>query len=420
VYGWGAVTEQHQANSDAESSSPRRLHWLARERVLLYPSLSLLAFVIVSYAIWVFYTFPNLVDPKGTPLGLDFLAFWGAARLAVEGRPEAAYDWDALTATYRAALPALREIRLLWHYPPTFLLVVLPLGLLPYLAALGVFVAATVAFWATLIRRMFDNPIAWIVAAAFPAGLLNFLNGQNGFLTAGLAGFAFLALDRRPALAGVSIGLLAIKPHLAVLFPLALFTDRQWRAIAAAAATALAFTGLSIAVLGWATMQAFLLDLPAVTGLIDAGRQKWFQIPSIYVFALSLGLPPRAALGVHALVALGAAGGVWAAWRAPEAPREAKFAALGAASLLVSPYVFFYDLTWAGRAIAWLVKLGMRRGFGRGEREFLAAAFIVSALPIVGYHITGVQLGWVLPLALTSLGTWKSLRRQDLPRGELA
>ena len=112
-----------------------------------------------------------------------------------------------------------------WHYPPTFLLAVLPFGLLAYPAALAAFTSAEPALWygawcagSRADRRALDR------RAAAPAGLINLLDGQNGFLTASLAGFALLCCAA-PGLAGVLIGLVAIKPHLAVLFPLALWPN---------------------------------------------------------------------------------------------------------------------------------------------------------------------------------------------------
>jgi hypothetical protein len=383
-----------------------------RERVLLYPALILLAAFLILLGVWTAWSLPRSIDPAGNPVGMDFIGFWSAARLAVEGRPEAAYDENAITAMHQLAVPGLMEIDQPWLHPPTFLLVVFPLGLLPYLPAFGVFMAATVAIWATLIRRLFDDPRAWAVAAAFPAGLWNFSNGQNGFLTGGLAGFALLAVDRRPALAGVLIGLLAIKPHLAVLFPLALMAGRRWETFATAAATALLFTLLSMAVFGWTTMHAFVSALMGVRGWIDLHRLNWLQLTSVYASALSVGLSAPAAMALHGLVASGAAGCVWFAWRVRTAPTEAKLATLSAASLLVSPYIFFYDLTWTGLAIAWLVKLGWRRGFRRGEREFLVGAWVCSSWVMIA-KISGAQLGWILPFALTLAGVRCALQPDD-------
>jgi Glycosyltransferase family 87 len=387
-----------------------RSHWLDRERVLLYPCLSFLAAFVILLGARTAFSLLGRIDPAANPVGNDFLGFWSAARLAVEGRPEAAYNEAAIQAMHQVAVPGFTKLVLVWRYPPTYLLAVWPLGLMPYLPALGVFLAATVAFWAALIRRMFADPRAWVVAAALPAGLWNFSNGQNGFLTAGLAGFAMLALDRRPVLAGVLVGLLAIKPHLAVLFPIALLADRRWRTIAAAAATAVGFTAVSVAVFGWPTFDAFLDNVATARQSIDNREVRLELIPTPYASGLSFGLSPEAAMLLQIVVAAGAAGCVWAVWRVRQVPPEAKFATLAAGSLLVSPYLFFYDLTWIGLALAWLAKLGMRCGFGTGERELLAAAFIGSGLVPEAYAITGVQLGWALPLALTVAATWRALR----------
>jgi hypothetical protein len=395
------------SQDDGPDRRPSRPHWLERERILLYPCLILLALYVGVVGIRLARSLPDLVDPLGRPIGNDFIAFWSAARLAVEGRAAAAYDPGAIAAAHLLAVPALHDTTVRWHYPPTYLLILFPLGLLPYLPAFGAFLAATIALWAALIRRMFADPRAWIVAAAFPAGLYNLGSGQNGFLTAGLAGFALIALDRRPVVAGVLIGLLAVKPHLAILFPLALIAERRWRSFAAAAASAVGFTALSVAVFGWATIPALLQDLATMRGLIES-PSRWQMIPSVYVSALSFGLGAVPAIVLHAAVAIAAGGCVWFVWRGA-APREAKMATLCAASLLVSPYIFVYDLTWTGLAIAWLATLGMRRGFRPGEREFLAGAWVASILPRIVYGATGVQLGWLLPLLLTIAGVLHAL-----------
>ena len=60
-----------------------------------------------------------------------------------------------------------------------------------------------------------------LVALAFPAALWNITAGQNGFLTAALYRRHLLGLlERRPALAGICLGLLTYKPHFGLLFPI--------------------------------------------------------------------------------------------------------------------------------------------------------------------------------------------------------
>jgi hypothetical protein len=371
------------------ASSP---HWLTEERVRVY-SLLIVTICGVGFAAWIVLSLPTLVDRNGKPIGYDFITFWSAARLALDGHPEAAFDWTAIGAAERIAVPALRDALFLWHYPPTFLLMVLPLGLLPYAAALIAFTGATVSLWAGLVRALFRDPRAWLVAAATPAGLINLLDGQNGFLTAGLAGLAVMQLERRPRLAGMLIGLLAIKPHLAALFPLALIAARRWQTLVAAALTATVFGAVSLAAFGMPTATAFLRDLPVLRDIVDRAGLPWAQMPSPYVLLLSLHAAPAAAMLIQAATALGAAICVWRAWSSAAAPFEAKAAALFAGSMLVSPYLFTYDMTWAAVAIAFLAILGLRDGFVRGEREILVAAWLAPVLVIPIFWLCGVQLG---------------------------
>jgi hypothetical protein len=111
------------------------------------------------------------------------------------------------------------------------------------------------------------------------------------------------------------------------------------------------------------------------------------------VFALSLGAPVGVARVLQAAVALFAAGCVWRVWRNPGAAFEAKAATLVAGSQLVSPYLFYYDLTWAALAVAWLAMLGLERGFYRGEREILLFAWLAPALMQPVHLLTSLQLG---------------------------
>jgi hypothetical protein len=382
-----------------EGSAASARHWLNAERIRVYSWMVAAIFAVV-FIVWFGLSLPDLVDPRGKPIGYDFMAFWSAAQLALDGRPEAAFDGATIAAIQHWAVPFLPNIWFPWHYPPTFLLVVVPLGELPYPAALALFVLGTAALWAALVRQILPDKRAWIVAAAAPAGLITLIDGQNAFLTGALAGFALLWLDRRPVAAGILVGLLAVKPHLAVLFPLALLAEGRWRSIAAAAATVLALCLASLAAFGWGSWAGFLHHLPLTLAMGEEGAVPWGTMPSPDVFALSLGAPASAAGVLQGAVALFAAGCVWWAWRRRGAAFEAKAATLVAGSLLVSPYLFYYDLTWAALAIAWLAMLGLRDGFHRGEREIYLVAWLAPALMQPVQLLTAVQLGFPALLLL--------------------
>jgi hypothetical protein len=383
-------------------------HWLTEERLRAYSGITIAIF-LAFFVGWTALSLPDLIDPRGKPVGYDFMAFWSAARLALEGRPEAVFDWTVIETVHRAAVPGLQGTLFPWHYPPTFLLAVLPLGLMSYPAALAVFSLAGLALWAALIGRVLPDRRAWIVAAAAPAGLVNVLNGQNGFLTAALAGFALLLLDRRPLSSGILIGLLAIKPHLAVLFPVALAASGRWRTFVAASATVAVLIVTTLLAFGWGTTAAFLQDLPTVRQVADNGWVPWGLMPSAHIFMRSLGASPSAAMLAQVAAAACAALCVWCAWRKADAPFEAKAATLVAGSLLVSPYLFHYDLTWAALAAAWLALLGWRTGFRRAEREILIAAFVVPVAMIGVYAITSVQIGALIVFALLLTATLRAV-----------
>ncbi|MGE5271849.1 MAG: glycosyltransferase family 87 protein [Thiohalocapsa sp.] len=390
-------------------------HWLNEERIRVYSWMVVAIFAAV-YLVWLGASLPDLVDPQGKPFGYDFMAFWSAARLALAGLPAAAYDEAMIGAVQHAAVPAAPGIVFPWHYPPIFLLPVAPLGLLPYAASLALFVLLSAAVWALLVHHALHDRRAWIVAAAAPASLITLLDGQNAFLTAALAGFALLWLDRRPILAGILIGLLAIKPHLAVLFPIALVAAGAWRAFVAAAVTALLLALASLLAFGWETWAAFLHHLPVSQAMENAGAVPWGTIPSPYVFALALGLSLPAAAALQAAAALLAALCVWRAWRNPDASFEAKAATLLAGSLLVSPYLFYYDLTWAALAVGWLAMLGLRSGFARGEREILLLAVLAPALMPPLFKLVPLQIGFPAVLALLLLASWRAGRGAGLAR----
>lgn len=401
----GLFDEMSEGGRAAPAAMPAAAgHWLNAERVQVY-SWMIVAIFGALFLVWLARSLPGLVDPAGKPFGYDFMAYWSAARLALAGQAAAAYDEGTISAVQHAAVHALPGIVFPWHYPPTFLPVVVPLGLLRYPAALALFVVLTALPWAALVCRVLPDRRAWIVAAAAPAGLVTLLDGQNAFLTASLAGFALLWLDRRPTLAGILIGLLAIKPQLGLLFPLALLAEARWRSIGAAAVTVAALCGASLAMFGAPVWAAFLHHLPISEAMGDSGAVPWRTMPTAEVFVLSLGAKLGVAHACQAIVALGAAGCVWRAWRHPDAPFEAKAATLLAASLLVSPYLFYYDLLWAVPAIGWLVRLGLRDGFRRGEREVFLFAYVAPAVMVPVQMLTAVQLGFPALLLLLLAAT---------------
>lgn len=370
-----------------------RTHWLDRERLTNYPRMFLVLYLVLGIA-WVLLS-KNMVDPKGKPLGYDFITFWAASQMALAGHAQDAYNIPLIFKAEQLAVPASQSV-FVWYYPPTFYLVVLPLALLPYMAAYWAFIVSTLSVYLLVLRRIVRGNIAMWCLAAFSGLWMNILQGQNAFLTAAFAGAALLCIGRRPLIAGMFIGMLAVKPHLALLFPVVLIAIGAWRTIIAAAVTVVSFTAIGTSALGIDVLKACLGSLGNARLFLENGNLSWAKMPSVFAFLRLLGAPVVAAYIVHAVVAVMAVIVVWRVWRQSK-DRNLRGAALMTATFLVSPYVFDYDLAWLAFPIAWLALAGLRNGWLRGEREVLVAAWLLPMLMAPIATVVHVQVGpWVL------------------------
>jgi hypothetical protein len=381
----------------------RNEHWLNRERLTVYPRLILTLLIVVAVT-WVLMS-KNAVDPKGKPLGYDFITFWAASYVGLTGHAQDAYDIASLFKAEQIAVPASQSA-FVWFYPPSFYLLILPLASLPYLAAYWTFVLSTLGCYLLVVRRVVQGNAAMWCLAAFSGVWMNLFHGQNAFLTAALAGAALLALPQRPILAGVFIGLLAIKPHLALLFPVALIAIGAWRTFVTAAVTALAFVAIGAAALGRGTLSACLASIGHARLFLEGGFLPWSKMPTVFAFLRLLGAPVTAAYVIHGVVAVAAVLAVWHIWRRCR-DWPLRGAALMTATFLVSPYVFDYDLAWLAFPIAWLALTGLRDGWLRGEREMLVAAWALPMLMSPVATAISLQIG---PFVLGAL-LWMTMRR---------
>ena len=378
-------------------------HWLNRERLSIYPRIIVAVFLVFGL-LWVLMA-KNMVDLKGKPLGSDFITFWAASHMALAGHAQDAYNIPLLIKAEQIAVPASQSIYV-WYYPPAFYLVVLPLALLPYMASYWAFILSTLGAYLLVLRRIVRGNTAMWCIAAFSGLWINLFHGQNAFLTAALCGAALLCVERKPLLAGLIIGLLAIKPHLALLFPVALIAIGAWRTFMTAAVTAITFTAIGTATLGSAVVKGCLASLGYARLFLEAGVLPWTKMPTMFAFSRMLGIPVEWAYFIHFAVAVGAVIVVWQVWRRCR-DRELRGAALMTATFLVSPYVCDYDLAWLAFPIAWLALDALRKGWLRGEREVLLVSWLLPMLMAPLATALSVQVG---PLVLCSL-LWITARR---------
>lgn len=346
-----------------------------------------------------------LTDAQGRPIVNDFVAVYAAGRLALDGAAASAYDWPAHKAAEVRALGRDFADYYGWHYPPPFLFAAAALALLPYLGAALAWLVATLCAYAATLRVIFRDRAGLFLALGFPAAIWNITAGQNGFLTATLIGGTLASIERRPALAGILLGLLTYKPQFGLLLPLALIADRRWRTIAVAACVAIGMAAASWLAFGSSSWQAFFHWLPITSDLIlGQGRADFARLQSLYGLVRAHGGGETLAFSVQAAGSLAVAAGVVCLWRG-RAPFELKAAALAAGTLVVTPYVYMYDLVVLAVAVAFLLRFSLERGMTYAEIVGLAAAAtLLLAFP---YVKTQVGLAAVLMvLALVAQRAW--------------
>lgn len=311
----------------------------------------------------------------------DFATVWAAAVRTLQGVPALAYDHALHEAYYAQLIDRPAANGLTFGYPPTAFAVIAPLGLLPYGPALLVYLAIGLTLWFIVLRAITrDSVTALAMTIAFGGAAQTLLLAQNGFLTAAALAGGLALLPRRPLIAGVLFGLLAIKPHLGLALAPFLLLRGDWRAIGAAAATLAGTVLLSVLAWGPTIWTDYLAASREIADILSGRADTVIGGKMQSVFALAAGhMPLDAALIVH---------GVFAAAvlallaiivrRAPPYPVQA--AAVIAATVLMTPYSFLYDCTMLTAAAAFLLTQPL-------ARQHRLAVLVALALPGLWFFI---------------------------------
>jgi hypothetical protein len=322
----------------------------------------------------------------------DFLSFWAAGHLTAGGQPAMAYDLARHHAVEAEIVSRVGTLPFV--YPPPFLLVVVPFGLLSFWIALAAWIAISAGLYLTASWRMIEPRFALAQAGA----AANFVTGQNGFLTSAIFVGGTRLISTRPFVAGAILGLLCFKPQLAILLPVALIAGREWRAIAGGVASSIVLLVAALLLFGTDSYQGFLALLPHFSQWLSAGRWPWGEMASTFALLRALGVPTAPALLIHGAIALAAAALTARAWALK---LDSRGPILAAATLLIPPYLFTYDALLLTIPLGWLLR---RRS---GGARFLLV-WIFSLLPVVAYFTPFPN---TIPLA-AMLSLW-ALHRTD-------
>jgi len=337
--------------------------------------------------------------------GTDWLAFYGAARAYLDGHLALIFDPEAFTAHLNSEFGwwlveplAFRP----WVYPPGFLLLVLPFGMLPLAGSYVLFQVASGTALAGALAFKADRPDVrrLIIASAFLSfgAAANIMQGQNGFLTAAFLIGGWRATRSSPLLGGALLGMVTVKPQFWLLVPVALVALREWKALASCVGSAVVLAAVSAALFG----------IDAWLHWIDFARHPGVWIPNARIFGTSyfslitagIGLSGKLADAIQMTVTAASAVVVYLSCRATM-PRDQQLAILLAAALIAAPHSSYYDtVLLAIAATLWIVDAAERGSallrsefalfvwtaplfeaeVGRGFVPLLATAFIAVVL----------------------------------------
>ena len=306
---------------------------------------------------------PGWIGPNHIAPGTDWMVFYGSVTSAVQGSLSLIMNGDDFTAflnrSFQDWLSAPIEFRP-WFYPPSFLVLLLPFAPLGFAASYVAFQILTAAFLATALIKGASSPVLSRYVAAgvliSPAAAINIVDGQCAFLVAALLIAGVRLLPLQPILGGILLGLLSFKPQFCLLVPVALVALRQYKALLAAAGSALALAVLSVIIFG---LDVWLWWIPqAINNLIEPDA-KWLSYGriwghSVWACAVLAGIPPNLA-SVLQMAAI-AAGMVvtYVAFRSTLSG-DKQLAVLLAATVLAAPHSGAYDATLLAAAVGlWL------------------------------------------------------------------
>jgi hypothetical protein len=343
----------------------------------------------------------------------DFGWMWLSGKFAASSQPTQIFDYSAFSAAQIALFG--REGCAFFTpfvYPPTFLFFTYPLGWMHYLVAFAVWILVTLVLYLAAVYAIIPRRAAVIAAMApFPVAV-NIDFAHNAFITAALIGFSLVCLERRPWLSGIFLGLLTYKPHIGLLFPLALLASRNWRALASAI-LASAILGIGAAIAfgseGWPSFFHTLLNRQSTLSPDTKVPLALHSVFGLLRWAETSG--PVSWVG-HLTVASMIALAVLAIWAKP-IPFPLKAAVLCIGSVMVSPYILFYDLCILSIAVAFLVRDGMSRGFLAGERSTILICF--AALFLVQVPIGPLVCAALLFLAARRIVAYRSFDQMVVP-----
>ncbi len=305
-------------------------------------------FAYISINSWInsLTTAQELTSIDGQYVGRDFIFFYAAAKEIIINNAHHLYDNYYASETTSTIFPELGSMKLnnwVWLYPPHYLLLIAPLGFLPYHFALAAWLAISILLPVITLRYFWRINYGFLFITSFNINIfICLIMGQNALILSSIAGIGIASIKKRPWLAGICFAIVSMKPHFAILIPVALVLGRYWQALIYTIISTLILMTISSFLFDWDIYIIAAEHFSAVQNYSLASNNWFLSIYSTYRTLLDIGFSPLYAwLGYFGVASI-AIYYFQNIWR-KDYPLVTKWMSFGITTLLCTPYSLAYD-----------------------------------------------------------------------------
>ena len=329
--------------------SDSRTPWINGKRLRAHATI--LALCLWPVYVWNVAT-PGLLDRNGNLKGTDFSQFYTLGSVGLAHRAGDLYNEDAQAELIARRIPGAAGIRYIPLYPPQVSIFFAPLAVLPYSAALVIWLISSALLyglccywlWRACPQLRKQGRTVLLLAIAFPGFFHLIAWGQTSALAlACFTGGFFLFQDDRPFLAGLALGCLIFKPQLGIAAAFVFVYTRAWRVIAGGIVSAVAQLAVPTLYFGADSVRAWVRIMTTVVyRVVEFRPYQTHSLRNFWTILIPGHTLPFVLYVLSALVILGLTTAVWV--RRPTLPLALRYSSLLVASVLVAPHLIVYDL----------------------------------------------------------------------------
>ena len=402
---WGAM--DRDPAKQAKARHPQQSHHRLR-------TFSLRFWIVLVLVLGIIVPGAGISGYRLIPWHTDFMPFYAAGTLVRDGRAGEAYD-DGAFAERVSQVVGEPTTGLHWVYPPGMFLITWPLAYLAPLPAYLVWLGIGLIGVGFVTWRLAPGTALPVFLPLCPAVTYCAITGQVSLMATALAGGGFLTLSRRPVLAGILFGVLALKIHLALLVPFCLLAGRHYRALAWMVVTAVFVELLALMLVGPESALSFLGAPSRSLEYLAAHPKLLARTPTVYSLLVGISGSQILSMAGQAIACAAAIAGVMFIWRRTD-DLVARSLGWSAGLMLATPFLYDYDLAVFVIPLAAITRCALWRGIGWADAAMMTLLWSASFVLKYVAALIGFQPGPIVAAALLAYAAWLAAQPPDKRR----